>query len=147
MNNPLTILCKNKGELPEVAKEVIEICKNYAIWVFEGAMGAGKTTLIKEICKVLEVIDEVQSPTFAIVNQYESPQKTIYHFDFYRLKSEQEAYDIGYEEYFYAQNAYCFVEWASKIKNLLPDRYVEIAIEVLGKEERKFYIEKKQTNL
>jgi len=147
MNNPLTILCKNKSELPEVAKEIIEICKNYAIWVFEGAMGAGKTTLIKAICKHLGVTDEVQSPTFAIVNEYKSSDKTIYHFDFYRLKSEQEAYDIGYEEYFYAQNAYCFVEWASKIKNLLPDRYVEIAIEVLGKEERKFYIEKKQTNL
>lgn len=140
INNPLSILCQNKNQLPEVAKKIVEICKNYAIWIFEGDMGAGKTTLIKEICKVLEVTDEVQSPTFAIVNQYESPERTIYHFDFYRLKSEQEAYDIGYEEYFYAPNTYCFLEWASKVINLLPKQYVQIEIAVLGNEKRIFTI-------
>ena len=143
MSNPLPILCKNKSQLPEVAKKIVETCKNYAIWVFEGDMGAGKTTLIKEICRALGVADEVQSPTFSIVNQYESPEKTIYHFDFYRLKSEQEAYDIGYEEYFYASNAYCFLEWASKISNLLPKEYVRIAITVLGEEERQYEIQLK----
>ncbi|GAB4129101.1 MAG: tRNA (adenosine(37)-N6)-threonylcarbamoyltransferase complex ATPase subunit type 1 TsaE [Raineya sp.] len=136
MNPSLPILCKNKSQLTEIAKKIIETCKNNAVWVFEGEMGAGKTTLIKEICKVLGVKDEVQSPTFSIVNQYESSEKTIYHFDFYRLKSEQEAYDIGYEEYFYARNAYCFLEWASKIPNLLPPNYAKIEIKVLAEEER-----------
>lgn len=140
MNNSLPILCKNLSQLPEVAKKIIEICKNYAVWIFEGEMGAGKTTLIKEICKGLGVKDEVQSPTFSIVNQYESPEKTIYHFDFYRLKSEQEAYDIGYEEYFYTPNAYCFLEWASKIPNLLPPNYAKIEIKVLSEEERTIWI-------
>ena len=142
MSNPLLILCKNKSQLAEVAKKIIESCKNYTVWVFEGDMGAGKTTLIKEICRVLGVKDEVQSPTFSIVNQYESPEKTIYHFDFYRLKSEQEAYDIGYEEYFYAPNSYCFLEWASKIPNLLPPNYAKIEIKVLNEEERKILISK-----
>ncbi len=140
MSNPLLILCTNKSQLAEVAKKIIEFCKNYAVWVFEGEMGAGKTTLIKEICSILGVRDEVQSPTFSIVNQYESPEKTIYHFDFYRLKSEQEAYDIGYEEYFYAPNTYCFLEWASKIPNLLPPNYAKIEIKVLNEEERNILI-------
>jgi tRNA threonylcarbamoyladenosine biosynthesis protein TsaE len=140
MSNPLLIICKNKSQLTEVAKKIIEFCKNYAVWIFEGEMGAGKTTLIKAICSVLGVKDEVQSPTFSIVNQYESPEKTIYHFDFYRLKSEQEAYDIGYEEYFYAPNSYCFLEWASKIPNLLPPNYAKIEIKVLSEEERKIWI-------
>lgn len=140
MSNHLSFVCQNKYQLPELAQKIIEFCKNYTVWIFEGEMGAGKTTLIKVICSILGVKDEVQSPTFSIVNQYESPEKTIYHFDFYRLKSEQEAYDIGYEEYFYAPNAYCFLEWASKIPNLLPPNYAKIEIKVLSEEERKIVV-------
>lgn len=140
MNNFLPILCKSPKQVPEIAEKIVEICKNKTVWVFDGEMGAGKTTLIKEVCKILGVQDEVQSPTFSIVNQYEGSEKTIYHFDFYRLQSEQEAYDIGYEEYFYASNAYCFLEWASKIPNLLPANYAKIEIDVLSEKERKIVV-------
>lgn len=87
----------------------------------------GKTTLIKELCKQLGVVENVSSPTFSIVNEYEAKEEKIYHFDFYRLKDEQEAFDLGYEEYFYSGN-YCFVEWPEKIENLLPENAVSISI-------------------
>lgn len=92
-------------------------------------MGVGKTTLIKELCAVLGVEDNVCSPTFAIVNEYCARNgEPVYHFDFYRLKTLAEAYDIGYEEYFYS-GCYCFTEWTEKIEELLPDRYVRVEIE------------------
>jgi tRNA threonylcarbamoyladenosine biosynthesis protein TsaE len=135
------IVCKHLEQLPEVAKEIVLMCWQYPIWRFEGAMGAGKTTLIKEICKILEVEDEVQSPTFSIVNHYRTNQnQNIYHFDFYRLRSEEEAYDIGYEDYFYEKNAYCFLEWASRIPNLLPTTLATIEIVVGASQERIFKI-------
>ena len=91
-------------------------------------MGVGKTTLIKEICRHLGVEDNVCSPTFAIINAYSTVKgEDVYHFDFYRLKSADEAYDIGYEEYFYSGN-YCFTEWTEKIEDLLPERYVRVDI-------------------
>ena len=90
-------------------------------------MGMGKTTFIKELCRQLGVDGVVSSPTFSIVNEYDSKGESIYHFDFYRLKNEQEAYDFGYEEYFYSGN-YCFVEWPEKIENLLPEDAVLISI-------------------
>lgn len=133
--------CEKIEELPQIAFQIVEVCKNYNVWIFEGQMGAGKTTLIKQICKILGVIDEVQSPTFSIVNEYHTnTHQRVYHFDFYRLRSEQEAYDIGYEEYFYDEKAYCFLEWASKVSNLLPPTSIYIEIEVLGEEKRKYKI-------
>lgn len=101
-------------------------------FAFFGKMGVGKTTLIKEICQQLGVIDNVCSPTFAIVNSYSTAQgDPVYHFDFYRLKNLDEAYDIGYEEYFYS-NEYCFTEWTEKIEDLLPDHYVRVEIEEIN---------------
>ena len=92
-------------------------------------MGVGKTTLIKAMSAYLGSKDNVCSPTFAIINQYSTGKgEPIYHFDFYRLKSVEEAYDIGYEEYFYS-GAYCFTEWTEKIEELLPERYVRVEIE------------------
>ncbi len=92
-------------------------------------MGVGKTTLIKEICAALGVEDTVCSPTFAIVNEYSAGNgEPVYHFDFYRLKSVAEAYDIGYEEYFYS-GCYCFTEWTEKIEELLPEYYVRVDLE------------------
>jgi len=135
------LYCQTLEELPQIAQEIIETCQNDAIWIFEGQMGAGKTTLIKQICKNMGITDEVHSPTFSIVNEYQiSSNKRVYHFDFYRIRSEQEAYDIGYEEYFYDEQAYCFLEWASKISNLLPKESVYIEIEVLGEQKRKYKI-------
>ena len=91
-------------------------------------MGVGKTTLIKEICSQIGVTQNVCSPTFAIVNEYSDREgEPVYHFDFYRLKSLAEAYDIGYEEYFYS-GCWCFTEWTEKIEPLLPDHYLRIDI-------------------
>ena len=98
-------------------------------FAFFGKMGVVKTTLIKEICAALGVEDNVCSPTFAIVNEYSDRKgEPVYHFDFYRLKSVAEAYDIGYEEYFYS-GCYCFTEWTEKIEELLPESYVRVEIE------------------
>jgi len=104
-------------------------------------MGAGKTTLIKAICEYLGVTEPATSPTFSIVNEYEGRDERIFHFDFYRLKNETEALDMGYEEYFYS-GAYCFIEWPEKIPNLLPEHYVSIKIEVTGDNSRQITAER-----
>ena len=117
------------GQLPEVARNLLETFSEERFFAFFGKMGVGKTTLIKEICAALGVEDNVCSPTFAIVNEYSDREgEPVYHFDFYRLKSVAEAYDIGYEEYFYS-GCYCFTEWTEKIEELLPERYVRVEIE------------------
>ena len=115
-------------QLQMVSKEIIAMAGEQRIFAFYGKMGAGKTTLIKEICKTLEVEDVVNSPTFAIVNEYNSTKEKIFHFDFYRLKNIQEAFDIGYEDYFYSGN-YCLIEWPEKITELLPQNFVRIQID------------------
>ena len=103
-------------------------CPEERFFAFFGKMGVGKTTLIKEMCDVLGVVDNVCSPTFAIVNEYSTvSDESVFHFDFYRLKSIAEAYDIGYEEYFYS-GCYCFTEWTEKVEELLPDRYVRVTM-------------------
>ena len=116
-------------ELPEVARKLLCTFGEDRFFAFFGKMGVGKTTLIKELCAVLGVKENVCSPTFAIVNEYsDSEGEPVYHFDFYRLKSVAEAYDIGYEEYFYS-GCYCFTEWTEKVEELLPERYVRVEIE------------------
>ena len=104
-------------------------------------MGAGKTTFIKAICHELGVTDAVSSPTFSIVNEYIGANIGVYHFDFYRLKNQNEALDMGYEEYFYSGH-YCFIEWPEKIPDMLPAHYVSIKIEVLNDDARAITIEK-----
>lgn len=119
---------EKEEELINVAKHVVASIDETVI-VFKGHMGAGKTTFIKTICKVMDVEDEVNSPTFSIVNEYFSPVKQeVFHFDFYRLESEEEAYDFGYEDYLFSGNI-CLVEWPEKISNLLPQKFglIEIA--------------------
>ena len=107
---------------------LLDSFKEERFFAFFGKMGVGKTTLIKEICAALGVEDTVCSPTFAIVNEYSAGDgEPVYHFDFYRLKSIAEAYDIGYEEYFYS-GCYCFTEWTEKIEELLPERYVRVTL-------------------
>ncbi len=123
------------GKLAEIAKEVIAHSK-YKVLLFYGEMGVGKTTLIKEIVKQLGVLDNVSSPTFSLVNEYHSINKEkVYHFDFYRINKEEEAMDMGVEEYFYS-NCWCLVEWPNKIENLLPLKTVTITITVNENEMR-----------
>lgn len=130
--------------LGEAARQVISFSENVSVWLFDGPMGAGKTTLIKAICKAFEVIDNVTSPTFSLVNEYQNEKREIfYHFDFYRIKSEEEASDIGVDEYFYSNN-YCFVEWPSMIPSLLPNEYVHIQIELISEKKRKICLSKKR---
>src|SRR5690606_6984159 len=106
--------------LPQAAEKLLEAVGNQRVLLFYGDMGAGKTTFISAICRQLGVTDVASSPTFAIVNEYRSAAGPVYHFDFYRIRSEQEAFDLGYEDYFYS-GAYCCVEWPEKIPNLLPE--------------------------
>ena len=128
----MQITYRDLSELEEVADKIIQFASKQSqpplIWIFDGEMGAGKTTLIKEIGRQMGIVDTIQSPTYSIVNEYQNDSgKAFYHFDFYRLKNETEALDMGYEEYFYDKN-YCFVEWASKIPNLIPENFLKIAI-------------------
>ncbi len=132
--------------LSEAARQVISYSKDVDVWLFEGSMGAGKTTLIKAICQAWGVAENVSSPTFSLVNEYHNNQGIIfYHFDFYRIKSEEEASDIGVDEYFYSDE-YCFVEWPSMIPSLLPDEYVSINIEIISETERKIKLSRKMDN-
>ena len=115
-------------ELANAAEGIIEYAQDYKIWLFEGEMGAGKTTLINSICECFNVIDSVSSPTFSIVNEYQNDtEEVFYHFDFYRLNSEEEALDIGVEDYFYSGH-WNFIEWPEKVKNLLPLESTKINI-------------------
>ncbi len=112
-------------ELPIRAKELLETYKDYRVFAFYGEMGAGKTTFIKELCKLLNVTDQVNSPTFSIINEYATKDgDLIYHADLYRLKDEEEAFNIGFMDYLSSGN-YCFIEWAEKIENLLPSNSVK----------------------
>jgi tRNA threonylcarbamoyladenosine biosynthesis protein TsaE len=112
-------------DLSLIASEIISSAKN-KILLFYGEMGVGKTTLIKEICKELKVQDSISSPTFSLVNEYRtSTNEKIFHFDFYRITDQEEALDMGIEEYFY-NNDWCLIEWPENIENLLPLDAVEI---------------------
>lgn len=118
-------------DLPAKVGELIQKLPKGVV-LFEGEMGAGKTTLISEICRQMGVVDDPSSPTYSIVNEYFSEKNgTIYHFDCYRLESEEEAYDIGLEDYLFSSN-YCFIEWPDKIEKLLPDNYVRVTIQAKG---------------
>ncbi len=115
-------------QLSEVSDYLLSICNEADVVAFYGAMGAGKTTLIKNLCHRMGVTDEVNSPTFAIVNEYVTDKgQSVYHFDFYRIKKLEEAYDIGYENYFYSGNL-CLIEWPELIEPLLPEKYIRVEI-------------------
>jgi len=123
--------------LDAAAMWVLEGLKNQKALAFYGDMGAGKTTLIKEVCSKLGVTDIVNSPTFAIVNEYKTSEGLdVFHFDFYRIKSIEEVYDFGYEEYFYG-DAYCFIEWPERIESILPSTVLKLSISETGKGSRK----------
>ena len=125
----MRVIINSIEELPALASKIPRLYSNRVI-AFYGDMSAGKTTFIKYLCQELGVDPScVNSPTYAIVNEYEARgNQMIFHFDFYRIKDENEAYDMGYENYFYS-NHYCFIEWPEKIANLLPENLLKINIE------------------
>ncbi|GHT79507.1 tRNA (adenosine(37)-N6)-threonylcarbamoyltransferase complex ATPase subunit type 1 TsaE [Bacteroidia bacterium] len=133
--NPIYI--KNLSALPCAAQEFIRQMGNDTVFAFNGKMGAGKTTFIKAICEALGVMDVINSPTFAIVNEYRSDitAELIYHFDFYRIQNIQDAVQIGIEDYFNS-GALCFIEWPDKVEALLPDDTVFVTIEEQANGER-----------
>jgi|TARA_B110000971_G_scaffold204111_1_gene225203 tRNA threonylcarbamoyladenosine biosynthesis protein TsaE len=121
--------------LAEIASLIISTAKNKTV-LFYGEMGVGKTTLIKEICKQLEVVDTISSPTFSLVNEYKTSKNiSIYHFDFYRITNQEEALDMGIEEYLY-NNDWCLIEWPQNVENLLPLESVEIHLTTLENGQR-----------
>lgn len=126
-------------ELNFVAQEIIASAKHKVI-LFYGEMGVGKTTLIKEICKTLGIKDVAHSPTFSLVNEYLTTKgETVYHFDFYRIEDENEAYDMGIEDYLYSNN-WCLIEWPENIKNLLPLEAISVHISLLENGERNIIV-------
>jgi tRNA threonylcarbamoyladenosine biosynthesis protein TsaE len=123
IKQPTIIHFRELDELPQISTLLLQIGNDLPVWLFEGHMGAGKTTLIKALCRQLGVKSTVQSPTFSLVNEYDSEGKAVYHFDFYRIKDETEALDMGVEEYFDSGD-FCFVEWPGKVENLWPLKYL-----------------------
>ena len=135
-----TIHITSQDELPDVARAVIRSLGRRTVVAFRGGMGAGKTTLIREIVAALGTADTVTSPTFAIVNQYKAGKERIHHFDFYRIDDQREAYDFGYEEYFYSGDL-CLVEWPEKIEQLLPENTMNVRITADSDTARTFEID------
>ena len=116
-------------QIHDAARQFIEAMGDNTVFAFYGKMGAGKTTFIKAVCECLGVEDVINSPTFAIINEYRSGSgELIYHFDFYRIKKLEEVYDMGYEDYFYS-GALCFIEWPELVEDLLPADAVKVSIE------------------
>lgn len=133
------IQIESLDELDDVAQAVIDSLDGRTVVAFDAPMGAGKTTLISRIAALLGAEDDVTSPTFAIVNQYEGTERTIYHFDMYRIERIEEALDFGSEEYL-SSGELCLVEWPEKIEALLPDDTMVVKIEILSDNARRFVI-------
>ena len=137
----MEIRIKDIERLPEAAAQFVESMQPGRVYAFYAPMGAGKTTFISEVCRLLGSEDEANSPTFSIVNEYDTEKwGRVYHLDCYRLESEEEAYDIGAEDYFNSGST-CFVEWPERIENLLPVDVVNVTIQVEDNGERLIQIE------
>jgi tRNA threonylcarbamoyladenosine biosynthesis protein TsaE len=120
----------DREALKDVGAEIARHMKQVPVWLFYGEMGAGKTTLIKEVCRALGVVDAMSSPSFSIVNEYAAGGvEKVFHFDFYRIRSEAEAFDIGAEEYFYSGYP-CLVEWPEKIPGLIPMQFASVTLSI-----------------
>jgi tRNA threonylcarbamoyladenosine biosynthesis protein TsaE len=127
--------------ISQAAARFLELTNGYTKFAFTGAMGSGKTTIINAICQQLGVFNLVTSPTFALVNEYHTTSgETVFHFDLFRIKKIEELYDLGYEEYFYS-DAWCFIEWAEKAIEIIPDEFIRVNIEVLGDYNRRVRID------
>jgi tRNA threonylcarbamoyladenosine biosynthesis protein TsaE len=127
----MEIIVKNTGELPAAARRLVPLLHDRGVVALYGGMGAGKTTLVAALMREMGSADDVTSPTFALVNDYVTGAgRHVYHFDFYRIDDVREAFDLGYEEYFYSGEL-CLVEWPEKIEELLPDDTLRIQISTL----------------
>ena len=132
----MRIIIKSRKHLRSAAKKIIEYTKGKKLLAFSGPMGAGKTTIIKAVCRALGAEDTVSSPTFTLVNEYETGNgEILYHIDFYRIKKKEEVLDFGIEEYFFS-GSYCLMEWPELIGEILPGETVKISITVDDKEQR-----------
>ena len=132
----MKILIKDKKHLNSAAKELLKVTEGSKIFAFYGSMGAGKTTLIKAICRVLDTADIVTSPSFTLVNEYRTNRgESIYHIDFYRIKKKDEVFDFGIEEYLTGES-YCFMEWPDLVEEILPRGTVRVRITVDNDEQR-----------
>jgi tRNA threonylcarbamoyladenosine biosynthesis protein TsaE len=123
----MEISINHLDDIRSAAKSFISEIGDHKVFAFYGKMGAGKTTFIKAVCEELGVDDVITSPTFAIINEYEGRDGSIFHFDFYRIKKLEEVYDMGYEDYFYS-GALCFIEWPELIEEVLPEDAVRVSI-------------------
>jgi tRNA threonylcarbamoyladenosine biosynthesis protein TsaE len=127
----MNIKIESSDKIDEAAVAFVRAMGDNTVFAFHGEMGAGKTTFIKAICENLGVSDSINSPTFAIINEYRSDSgELIYHFDFYRINKVEEAFDFGYEDYFYS-GSLCFIEWPEKVESLLPNDTVNVNIKVM----------------
>ena len=136
-----TVNITSQSDLPIVARAILNNIGDRSVVAFYGEMGAGKTTLIREIVASLGSEDTVTSPTFALVNlSSTAANRRLYHFYFYRIRRIEEAFDLGYEEYFYSGDL-CLIEWPEKIEELLPDDVMNVRIEIDGEDERTFFID------
>ncbi len=137
--------CHSPEETTSFLGALMDFAQSEQIWLLEGDMGAGKTTFVRQVGEFLGFVESVQSPTFSIVNEYRSNSgKIYYHFDFYRINSEREAFEIGVEDYFYSGNM-CFIEWSSRIPSLLPESYLQIKIDSINEHSRAYTITHKNT--
>lgn len=136
----MKISIKNKKQLPDAAEKFLKHFGENRIFAFYGSMGAGKTTIIKAICKALGAIDIVSSPTFTLVNEYRTSKgETLYHIDFYRIRKQEEVFDFGIEEYLTGES-YCFMEWPELVEEILPAETINIRISVEENEQRTLLI-------
>lgn len=131
----LTLTSHHPDDHGPLVRQILLTCKAMRIFAFFGEMGSGKTTLIRHICQALGVMESVTSPTFALVNSYHSPTGPVHHFDLYRLRREEEAYDIGLEEYL-DSGQYCLIEWPERIPNLLPTEAAHLHLTALSEQRR-----------
>ena len=125
----------DREALKDVGAEIAQQVEQVPVWLFYGEMGAGKTTLIKEVCRALGVADAMSSPSFSIVNEYAAGARKVFHFDFYRIRNEAEAFDIGAEEYFYSGYP-CLVEWPEKIPGLIPAKAASVTLSIDNETQR-----------
>lgn len=126
----MTFLVHSISELEPVCRELLRLSNSYSVFALYGSLGSGKTTLVQHICKMLGIPENVTSPTYSIINEHMCNGKPLYHIDLYRLRSEEEAVQVGLEEYLFSGNL-CFVEWPDHFENLLPEQHIKIFIRKL----------------